>query len=394
MKIAIITPALHYGGGEKQVEFLALGLRSRGHSVAVYCFTGEGKIADILRAGDVKVIRLYSRLLSKLIARENMKTTPADAGIYKNKGATAGRICRALNEFYAALRLFFIFLVDKPSVVHLYQNQTKLAILASKAAGVKRIVYTETASIGDWLSPAQISIMRSFWKLCDVVITLSGSMQRHMIDLKAANAENIRLVPTMLPMLSAVQMASGGGKKNSITVGIIGRLTPEKGHIFFLRAAGLIKEAHSGINFVIAGDGHLKDKLIEAAGKMGLGGRVEFTGSFEKIEDIMNRIDILVLSSLTEGLPLVLLEGMAYGKPIVATAVGGVAEIVINGKTGFVVAPKDPQALADAILILAKDEEKRNVFAREAAALYRAKYSSESIIPNIESIYRETKDMV
>jgi len=367
MKVAIVTPTLHYGGGEKQVEFLALGLRSKGYLVTVYCFADEGEIADILRAGGVKVVGLYSRL------------------------AAAGRLCRMLNECWAGARLFFILLFSRPEVVHIYQNQAKMAILSAKAAGIRRVVYTETSQIGDWMSPFQISIMRLFWRTCDVVITLSGAMKRHMAELKAADADKIYLVPTMLSFSGVIRPAEDGKERKTVNVGMIGRLTPGKGHIFFLKAAGSIVKTRDNIRFIVAGSGYLMDELVETAKKMDLNGYVEFTGAFKDISDIMSRIDILVLSSLTEGLPLVLLEGMAYGKPIVATDVGGVPELVISGRTGFVVAPKDPQALADAVLLLADDPQKRKTFADEAISRFRERYSSEIVIPVIESIYCGSK---
>lgn len=379
-KIAVITPALNYGGGEKQVEFLALGLKPRGHSVTVYCFTGGGKIADTLKSGGIKVVPLYSRLLSKL-----------GASGQNRRGVSLSRAVRMLNEFCAAVKLFFALLADRPSVVHLYQNQTKMAIIAAKAAGVKRIIYTETSSIGDWMSPAQLSVMRFFWKKCDAIMVLSEAMKLHMIKLKAASADSIHVAPTMLPAQGIIQKSRGHGKERRIAVGTIGRLAPEKGHVYFLQAAGLIAKDRSDVEFLVAGDGHLKDELISEAGRLGLRDKMEFTGPFRDISDIMERIDILALSSLTEGMPLVLLEGMAYGKPIVATDVGGVSELVLNGTSGLVVAPKDPRALADAILLLADDPQKRETFARASRARFEKTYSSDIVIPMIEKIYAKDR---
>jgi glycosyltransferase involved in cell wall biosynthesis len=367
MKIAIITPSLHYGGGEKQVEFLALGLKLRGHSVTVYCFADEGEIAGILREDNIKVVALFSRTLKK---------------------SGPDRFCRIANELWAACRLLFIFLADSPEVVHLYQNQTKMAILVSRLAGVKRIIYTETSSIGDWMSPFKISIMRLFWKLCDTVIVLSEAMKEHMVELKAVDVNKIYLAPTMLPIPERILGMPDNSRKDTLNVGIIGRLTPGKGHPFFLTAASLIVKTRKNIKFIIAGGGHLKDELIEKSKNMGLENSVEFTGAFKDVSEVMCRIDILVLSSLTEGLPLVLLEGMAYGKPIVATDVGGVRELVLNGITGLLVMPKDAEALARAILILADNSFKRKTFADEAAKRFVETYSSEIVIPKIESAYR------
>ncbi len=369
--IAIITPTLNYGGGEKQVSFLALALASRGYKVNIYCLFAGGPISDELTDKGINVRRLYGR-------------TAAGAGL--KKGAL-DRLRRLFVEFIAALRLLAIFMRRRPDVVHLYQNQTKMAILAARIAGVKRIIYTETALISDWFTPSQVSVMKFFWNRCDAVIALSKTMKEHLESLGLRVQKEIYLVPTMFPFSAACAGDSTAKVKRDICVGIIGRLAPEKGHEYFLQAAGSIVKTRDNIRFIVAGSGYLKDKLIEAARKMALNGYVEFTDTFKDISEIMSRIDILVLSSLTEGLPLVLLEGMAYGKPIVATNVGGVPELVINGRTGLVVAPKDPQALADAILLLADDPQKRKIFAHEAISRSKEIYSPETVIPIIESIY-------
>ncbi|MFA5339146.1 MAG: glycosyltransferase family 4 protein [Candidatus Omnitrophota bacterium] len=387
MDIAIVTPTLNYGGGERQVEFLASGLAGSGHSVRVYCFFDDGPIAYRLAGKGIKVHRLYNRAVTGAGPGKKVGAPAEDTGVFRKSGDTVDRLRRLANECLAALKLFAAFAKKRPDVVHLYQNQTKMAVLAGRMAGVKRIVYTETSLIGDWLSPSQLSVMRFFWRRCDAIIALSESMKRHMVALGAAVTGKVYVVPTMLPSPGKNEIKPVEGKRD-VTVGIVGRLTPEKGHVFFLKAAELINKQRSNIKFIIAGQGYLKNELSVLIEKNGLAANTELTGAFKDISDIMCRIDILVLSSLTEGAPLVLLEGMAYGKPVVAANVGGVSELVVEGKTGFLVAPKDPEALADAILKLAGDTQMRKRFAEAAINRFTERYSSGKLIPEIESIYR------
>ncbi len=135
MNIAIITPSLDYGGGEKQVELLSLGLKQRGYRVTVYCFSESGKIAGFLSAEGIKVVKLYSNLLKDLCT---IKKTPwSKSGRYRKSGKIQLRITRLISEIYSASKLLFSFIREKPDGVHLDQKQTKIWILVRKVCGGK-----------------------------------------------------------------------------------------------------------------------------------------------------------------------------------------------------------------------------------------------------------------
>ena len=388
MNIAIITPTLHYGGAEKQTGFLALGLKEKGFSVNVYCFFDDGEIADTLTGNGIGVIGLYSNLLRRLYTAKERNVFLNDKGIFKITSDLKDKITRLANEVWAAVKLFIIFLKNRPAAVHLYQNQTKMAIIVAKLCGVRKVIYTETCLIGDWLTPAQLLLMKVFWKFCDSIVVLSSAMKDHILKLKLVNRDKVHLIPTMLPSHYSDSSTDDKSVNQHIRIGTIGRLTPEKGHIFLLKAAQLINKRFSDVKFIIAGNGPLKDSLVKAATESGLGEKVDFIGRFNKLNDIMNSIDIFVLTSLTEGMPLVLVEAMAYGKPIVATDVGGVRELVKDGETGFVVPPKNPEAFAEAVIDLINQPEKRQNIARAATERFMQDYSSERLIPQIELLYK------
>lgn len=405
MNIAIITPTLYYGGAERQIEFLALGLKQKGYNVTVYCFNDEGEIANILRKNCIKVVGLYLYFIRNLSLKRNkgsytfLATKPCPSGSrwnevthFRRSVQIRNRIMRFANEFWAALRLFLIFLKDKPAVVHLYQNQTKMAILVSKLCRVKRIIYTETATIGDWLTPLQLFIMKLFWKFCDVVIVLSSAMKNHMLALSLIESSKIHVVPTMFPFSSVKSTIEGHIDDNPLItrVGIAGGLTPWKGHLFFLEAAKLINRKFDNVKFIIAGDGYSRGELKKMTRELDLEKNVRFIGAFDNIADIMNQIDIFVLSSLTEGMPLVLIEAMAYGKAVVATKVGGVNELIRDGETGFLVPPGDSGALAEAIGKLITDQQKRRDFSSETIRRFKDVFSSEKLIPKIELLYNSS----
>jgi glycosyltransferase involved in cell wall biosynthesis len=132
-----------------------------------------------------------------------------------------------------------------------------------------------------------------------------------------------------------------------------------------------------------------KKELEEAIIKKGLSNNVTFTGWRKDALSVLSVMDIFVLPSLREGVPKSILEAMALGKPVVATDVGGIAETVIDGETGFVVKPMDAGGLAKAILMLAKDKELRTRFGEKAREIAFRNYSIQEHIAKLEQFYMD-----
>lgn len=138
-------------------------------------------------------------------------------------------------------------------------------------------------------------------------------------------------------------------------IGIVARLDPPKDHKTFLKAAALVRKTVPNARFIIVGDGQLRQALDDFSAELGLEQAVVFCGRRNDIPSVMGALDILVLSSLYEGLPIALLEGMAASRPVVSTAVGGVAGLVVDGETGLLVPPANSEALAGACLRIIAD---------------------------------------
>jgi len=132
-------------------------------------------------------------------------------------------------------------------------------------------------------------------------------------------------------------------------VGTIGRLHPVKGHTYFLKAARTILQTYPETTFLVVGDGALRDQLERETKELGIDRRVVFTGYCRDITLALGLIDISVIASLSEGAPLTYFEALAAGKPVVATKVGGIPELVRDGETGILVAPRDPDAIASGV---------------------------------------------
>jgi glycosyltransferase involved in cell wall biosynthesis len=130
-----------------------------------------------------------------------------------------------------------------------------------------------------------------------------------------------------------------GIEKDEKVVAIIGRLSAEKGPDVFIEMASRVSRINRNVKFLIVGDGPLLSDCMRKVADLNLQGRVFFTGHRNDINDIYGAIDVLAITSFTEGLPNVLLEAFASGKPVVATKVGGIPEIVSHGTNGFLVEP-------------------------------------------------------
>ncbi len=129
-------------------------------------------------------------------------------------------------------------------------------------------------------------------------------------------------------------------------IGIVARLAPVKAHNVFLRAAAALRERMPDVHFVVVGDGELRASLEALASDLGLGGCLTFLGWRSDVERVYADLDLVVLSSRNEGSPIALIEAMASGRNVVATAAGGVPDVVRHGETGLLVNPDNPAALA------------------------------------------------
>lgn len=146
---------------------------------------------------------------------------------------------------------------------------------------------------------------------------------------------------------------------NNIVLLHVGRFAPQKNHMLLVEAFSRALKEYSSMELWLVGDGPLRPAVEDAVRERGMERSVVFWGIVPKVEEVLEETDIFVLSSDWEGLPLVALEAMAAGKPVISTNVGGVPELVENGVTGFLVPPKDPDALTNAILRLARDPQLR-----------------------------------
>ena len=167
----------------------------------------------------------------------------------------------------------------------------------------------------------------------------------------------------------------------------VARLRPEKAHDVLLTSAARIVSRHPDVEFDIVGDGRELPALVGQCERLGLTSRVHFLGHRDDVAGLLGDADLFVLPSRSEAFPNGVLEAMAASLPVVACAVGGVPELVEDGRTGVLVPPDDPEALAEAISSLIADPPRAWAFGRAGREAVEARYSFERMTSGFEQLY-------
>lgn len=172
-------------------------------------------------------------------------------------------------------------------------------------------------------------------------------------------------------------------------IGTVGRLVIEKGYEHLLEALKLVRAEVPETRWLAVGDGHLRPALAARAAALGLDDAVIWAGMRQDVESLLPAMDLWVMSSIEEGLPVALLEAMAAGCPIVATRIGGIPDAVDDDREALLVPVADPAALASAIMQLLRDPVRARRLGDCARARVTAEYSVDSVARRIEAVYRE-----
>ncbi len=176
---------------------------------------------------------------------------------------------------------------------------------------------------------------------------------------------------------------------NDIVCIFVSRLVPIKGHQYLISAIPEVLGNVPSAKFVLVGDGELKDELEQQASNLGVKDSVIFTGLRHDVPELLAMSDLFVLSSINEGMGRVLVEAMAVGLPVVATRVGGVPDVVVDGETGILVPSHSSNALASAIVKLLKDKNMRKRMGEAGRRRVNPAFGVEAMVRNIGNVYEE-----
>jgi glycosyltransferase involved in cell wall biosynthesis len=228
------------------------------------------------------------------------------------------------------------------------------------------------------------------------LVTVSEANKRFLVEAVGIPPRQVQVIPNGVPIgdrapaetLSALGKSLNIAQHHSV-VGTVGSLYPVKGQKYLIDAAPSILARFPQTVFLIVGQGGLRDELEAHAVRLGVAAHLRFLGHREDVQNILSICDIFVLPSLSEGMPLALLEAMAAGLPAVATHVGGVTEVLEDRKTGLLVRPGDSGALADAIMTLLENPAFAKELGEAAREISATRYSLAGMIRAYEGVYSE-----
>lgn len=305
-----------------------------------------------------------------------------------------------VQDLQAFFSLWRLMLQERPDIVHTHTSKTGiLGRWAAKMAGVPIIVHTPHGHVfyghfGPLVSRFFLAIERLTASITDCMVALSEGERTDYIRFSVSSPDKIVTIHSGVEidryMKAEVNVEekrrSLGLNPDGLVVGTVGWLLPIKGPIHLLNAMARIWQSHPETRLVFVGKGELEGKLRAEASRMGVSERVTFLGWRDDIPEIMQILDIFVLPSLNEGMGRVLVEAMAAGRPVVASKVGGIPDLVEHKKNGFLVGPGDVNGTALAIKRLLIDKGMRDEMGRMGRAMAQ-NFTVEGMVKKIDALY-------
>ncbi|MFQ5830363.1 MAG: glycosyltransferase family 4 protein [Candidatus Methylomirabilia bacterium] len=313
-----------------------------------------------------------------------------------------GQEIRGAQDLVAFARLYRLMRQIRPHIVHTHTAKAgTLGRLAARLAGVPVLIHTYHGHVFQgYFSPLKtrlfLGIERGLGRWTDRLLTVSEAVRRDLLRLGIGSPECLLVVPLGLHLDHFVRSDEVRGELRAELrvgdvplVGIVARLAPIKRHQDFLAAAATVVARRPDCRFVVVGDGEPRGRLEAQARGLGLDNRVHFLGWRGDLPRVYADLDLVVLTSANEGSPVSLIEAMAAARPVVATRVGGVPDLVEDGVTGLLVPPGKPKELANAIVGLLGDSERRHAMGEAGRKRVHPAFSAERLIQDVDRLYTE-----
>lgn len=376
IRVMRIIARMNIGGPATHVTLLNEGLTSLGYE----CLLVTGMETD--REGTLK---------DEVAARNlSMKIIP-----------NLGREISLNQDIVTLLKLYQLMRQWQPDIVHTHTAKAGfIGRIAARLAGVPLVVHTFHGHVfhgyfGQMKTRFFIELEKFCAKLSDRIITISDRLKTEILEFGITHPEHIQIIPLGLELnrLNAVCQTNRFHQEFGLTpeiqlVGAVGRMVPIKNLHLFLDAAAIAHQQNPQLRFILVGDGELRKELENHAEKLNISQAVIFAGWRRDLAQVYADLNAVVISSDNEGTPASLIEAMAAGCPVISTSVGGVPDFVKNGETGRLVPPRDPAALAAAILNLFTEEKKTEQMAQTAKNMALKQYNSERLVADIDRLYQ------
>lgn len=363
--LAELAGSASYGGGERYLELLCKHLDATRFRTVLICPESGSFVGRMQAQGvDTRVIELAPLFnpfalmrLVRLLRREGvtiLQTHGARANFY---GRVAG------------------WLAGVPIVVSTVHN----SIGDYEVSRLKRWIYT--------------SALRVTLPWAHRIICVSEAIRRDVLRNNPAAASLVETVYNGIDRRQLVSARDRAAMRRALAVGdgplvvVVARLTPPKGHRYLIDAIALLRQRWPTLYCVCVGEGELQESLQAYAVVKGMVDRCRFVGATNCVADWYEAADVVVLPSLSEGFPFVVLEALAMAKPLVATKVNGVPEAIEHGQTGLLVDPRDAEGLARAIEVVLEQPELAEKMGRAGSAIVQERFTVDRMIDRTVAVF-------
>ena len=407
MKLLRIIARLNVGGPARHVVWLSQGLQNAGYETLL--------VAGVVPPGedDMSYIAAEAGVTPHVVPQMSREVSPKDA--------------------LTIWKLFRLMLREQPAIVH---THTAKAGTVGRVAGLIYRWLTLSALVGrprrcrfvhtyhghvfhSYYGPLKTRLFLAIEKILARVVTdrivVVSQQQRREINenFRVGTPEQFAVIPLGIDMSvyadweerRPIAREELGANKSDVLIGIVGRLTEIKNHKLFLEAAARLRKlTNSLVRFLIIGDGNLRNELEAQAKSLGLDESVLFLGTRKDPENFYPALDIVALTSLNEGTPLTLIEAMANARPVVATAVGGVVDLLGQPQhesdgyalceRGISVRSGDAEGFAQALAHLIEDGDLRRDFGTRGLHYVKKYYAKERLLADVLELYAQLVDPV
>jgi glycosyltransferase involved in cell wall biosynthesis len=351
-KLAHVAGSLDYGGAENQVALLLNGLNS--------CF--------------------FDRFL---ITFKKVETTKSRALCDTIKLFNVG--FRRRGQIVCIFRLYRLFKTLGIEVVQAHTYYANLyASIAARLAGVKVVMTTEHGQ-ASWKRPTHHLIER---RIISPLVSMRVAVSNDIRNIRVLSGDVSATKITVINNCVVIpETKASHNIKERLKIGTVGRLVPAKDYQTLIRAFGKVIGDGFNAELTIVGDGPERARLEKEVQDLVLYEHVTFAGFQANVDIFLNEFDIFVLTSITEGIPIAMLEAMAKGLPVVATIVGGIPEVLQDNVDGLLVESSNPQMIADTLKRLINDRFLRIRLGEAAREKIKSSFCSESVCKQYEQLY-------
>jgi glycosyltransferase involved in cell wall biosynthesis len=365
-----IITKLELGGAQKQLLSLINNLDKEKFDISLFTAKDGMLMEDALSIRGIKVIR--SRFLERPV--------------------------NPFKDLLAFLEVYFYIRKNRIQFVHTHSS--KAGIIGRLAASLAKVKITVHTVHGWSFNAYQHSLKQKFFiwleklsaDFTDKIVVLSEYDKNLGMEKRIGQEHKYRVIRCGIDyaefaVRDKVIRRELAIADNELLVGMVSCFKPQKSPLDFVKLAALVNRSMPGTRFLLVGDGVLRDDVQDLIRSLGLEQAFILTGWRRDIPRIMSCLDVFVLTSLWEGLPVTVLESIAASVPVVATDTGGIHEVISDGETGFLVAPQDLNGLSEKLLLLLKDKDLRLRIAERAKGSLGFYSGTKDMAANTQDLY-------